>query len=100
VVWLLRHRLRPVRFANYLYILPAWFAIMFYTGVILETRIYGELTPYIAVACVLLLERYLLEDRDDARIATPGALTTHPELPLPSAVGGERPQVYASSITA
>ncbi len=59
VVILLRRRLRPIRFANYLYVLPLWFAIMFYTGVILETRIYGELSAYTAIAIVLLLERHV-----------------------------------------
>lgn len=59
VVWIYRSRVRPVRFANYLYILPLWFAIMFYTGVILETRIYGELSAYVAVAVVLLLEDHV-----------------------------------------
>ncbi len=59
VVWVYRSRLRPLRFANYLYILPVWFAIMFYTGVILETRIYGELSAYVAVAIVLLLEEHV-----------------------------------------
>ncbi len=58
VVVLLRSRLRPLRFANTLYILPFWFAVMFYTGVILETRIYGELCAFTAVAAVLLLEEY------------------------------------------
>lgn len=59
VVILLRRRLRPIRFANYLYVLPLWFAIMFYTGVLLETRIYGELSAYTAIAIVLLLERHV-----------------------------------------
>ena len=59
VVILMRRQLRPVRFANYLYVLPLWFAIMFYTGVILETRIYGELSAYTAIAVVLLLERHI-----------------------------------------
>ena len=61
VVWIYRRRIAPVRFANYLYILPLWFAIMFYTGVILETRIYGELSAYIAVSVVLLLEEHVSE---------------------------------------
>ena len=60
VVWILRRQIQPIRYANYLYIFPFWFAVMFYTGVILETRIYGELTPYVTVACVILLERHLL----------------------------------------
>lgn len=59
IVWIYRSRIRPVRFANYLYILPLWFAIMFYTGVILETRIYGEFSAYVAVAIVLLLEDHV-----------------------------------------
>ena len=73
VIILMRGRLRPVRFANYLYILPFWIAVMFYTGVILETRIYGELCPYVAVASVLLLEsaavdtRVHLQQRDELR---------------------------------
>ncbi len=61
VVWIYRRRLTPVRFANYLYILPLWFAVMFYTGVILETRIYGELSAYVAVSVVLLLEEHVRE---------------------------------------
>lgn len=60
VVVVLRSRLRPLRFANYLYILPFWIAVMFYTGVILETRVYGELCSFTAVAAVLLLEDYVV----------------------------------------
>ena len=61
VVFVLRRRLRPVRFANYLYIFPVWLAVMFYTGVIVETRIYGELCSFTAVALVLIVEQYLRE---------------------------------------
>ena len=68
VVWIYRRRLTPVRFANYLYILPLWFAIMFYTGVILETRIYGELSAYIAVSVVLLLEEHVSKWRLGPRL--------------------------------
>ena len=56
IVVVFRNRLRPLRFASVLYILPFWIAVMFYTGVILETRVYGELCCYTAVAVVLLLE--------------------------------------------
>ena len=61
VVILFRRDLRPIRFANYLYVLPLWFAVMFYTGVILETRIYGELCSFTAIAIVLLLERHVAQ---------------------------------------
>ena len=60
VVILFRRRLAPLRFANYLYILPFWIAIMFYTGVILETRIWGELCTYTAVAATLLIEEHFV----------------------------------------
>ncbi len=61
---LLQHgRIRPTRFANYLYILPFWFATMMYTGVILETRVYGELCSYTAIACILLLEDRVVSHR-------------------------------------
>ena len=54
-----RRRIASIRFRNYLWILPLWFAVMFCSGVILETRIYGELCSYCAVALVLMLEDYL-----------------------------------------
>ena len=61
IVWLFRANIAPARFANYLYIVPLWFAIMFYTGVIAETRIYGELCSFVAVALVLIGERYIVQ---------------------------------------
>ena len=50
--------LRPRRFANYLFILIPWFAVMFCSGVIVETRIYGELCSFSAIALVLIMERH------------------------------------------
>jgi len=52
--------LRPRRFANYFFILIPWFAIMFCAGVLVETRIYGELCPLSAVALILLLENRMV----------------------------------------
>jgi hypothetical protein len=85
IVWILRRRIQPIRFANYLYIFPFWFAIMFYTGVILETRIYGELTPFVTVACILLLERHLLDIHSE-RFLDRETSTSHAfdHLPKPS----------------
>jgi hypothetical protein len=59
LVFLFYRRLKPTRFANYLFIFPVWFAVMFYTGVILETRIYGELCSLSAIALVLIMEGHL-----------------------------------------
>jgi hypothetical protein len=62
-VVIFRSGIYPRRFRNYLWILPFWFAVMFCTGVILETRIYGELCPYVAVAAVLILEQHVTATR-------------------------------------
>lgn len=59
IVWVMRSRLTPVRFANYIYIFPVWIAVMFVSGIILETRIYGELCSFATVSAVLLLEDYV-----------------------------------------
>ncbi len=59
IVWVMRSRLRPIRFANYIYIFPVWIAVMFVSGIILETRIYGELCSFATVSAVLLLEDYV-----------------------------------------
>jgi hypothetical protein len=68
--------LRPRRFANYFFILVPWFAIMFCAGVLIETRIYGELCPLSAVALVLLLENRVMAERaaefSDAQQSTHG----------------------------
>jgi hypothetical protein len=58
-VLLLWPRIRPRRIGNYALLAVPWFAVMFCYGVITETRIYGELTPFAVVATVLLLEEYL-----------------------------------------
>jgi hypothetical protein len=56
LVLLFYKRLKPIRFQNYLWIVAAWLPIMFCSGVLVETRIYGELCPFAAVALVLIIE--------------------------------------------
>ncbi len=56
VVLLYWSRIRPLRFGNYILILAMWVPIMLYTGVLLETRIYGELCSWTAIALTLLVE--------------------------------------------
>lgn len=56
LILLLQRRIRPERFRNYLFVLPAWFVVMCISGVLLETRIYGELCPYAAVCLVIIME--------------------------------------------
>ena len=63
-------RIRPMRFGNYILILAVWLPIMFYTGVLLETRIYGELCSWTAIALTLLAE-----ERESTLPLQQGALT-------------------------
>ncbi|MBS1799972.1 MAG: hypothetical protein JSS95_09125 [Acidobacteria bacterium] len=68
VVLVCRKKIAPARFANYLLVMPVWFAIMFVKGILVETRIYGELSGFTAVAAVLLLERYAMQgEREEER---------------------------------
>ena len=63
LVLLFQRRLTPARFRSYLYILPVWLVVMFCSGVLVETRIYGELCSYSAIALVLILENYVQASR-------------------------------------
>jgi hypothetical protein len=54
-----RRQIVPLRFGNYLLVFPVWFAVMCCKAILVETRVYGELSGYTAVAGVLLLERYM-----------------------------------------
>lgn len=56
LVVIFRRMLKPARFQNYLWILPVWIGVMFCSGVLVETRIYGELSSFAAVALVLIIE--------------------------------------------
>ena len=69
--------LQPRRFQNYLLILPVWLGVMFCSGVLVETRIYGELCGFSAVALVLIMEAVVAStalqqnavDREEAEVA-------------------------------
>ena len=62
-VVVLRRELYPKRVANYLYIVLPWVAVMFYSGVLNETRVYGELCPLVSIAIILIAERHLYLSR-------------------------------------
>ena len=53
---LLRRRIEDVRIRAYVWIVPVWCAFMFFYGLLLEVRIYGELSGLVAVAATLILE--------------------------------------------
>jgi hypothetical protein len=70
IVFFYRRRLVSRRLAAWLLVVPVWIALMFFVGVISESRIYGELVPLAAVAAVLLLEEGLGADSREAMNAT------------------------------
>jgi hypothetical protein len=55
-----RHKLFDPVLRAWWWILPAWFAFMFYFGIMVETRVFGELTAYFACAAALIGEEALL----------------------------------------
>ncbi len=81
LIVIFQSRLVPIRFRNYLWILPAWFTVMFCSGIIVETRIYGELCSYCAVAIVLMMEELASRSPFGARsslLAAPQVLAERP----------------------
>jgi hypothetical protein len=45
----------------WIWLLPLWFGFMFYYGVFIETRIFGELIPLVACTVMLIAEELLLK---------------------------------------
>lgn len=56
IVIIFRKHLRDAELRAWLWVLPVWFAFMFVYGILIETRIFGELIPYIACAAALIAE--------------------------------------------
>jgi hypothetical protein len=56
LVYFGRKQLGSPRLAAWLLVVPLWIVLMFFVGVITETRIYGELLPLASVATILLIE--------------------------------------------
>ncbi len=75
VIVLYRRRLRDPELKAWLAVLPLWFAFMFVYGILIETRIFGELIPYVACATALIAEESLAE-RLGARLQTATRLQT------------------------
>jgi hypothetical protein len=74
----MRKRITDARLRAWLWILPIWCVFMFVYGILIETRVFGELIPLVVCATTVIVEELLLE-----RIFKPRRL---PELQL-NAVG-------------
>jgi hypothetical protein len=75
----MRRRIPDPQLRAWLWLLPVWLAFMFVFGILIETRVFGELIPLVVCATTLILEQLLL-----ARIASPQ--TAEPAEPLPKAL--------------
>jgi hypothetical protein len=60
IVLVFRGHLKDPRLRAWLWVLPPWFGFMFVFGILIETRIFGELIPYIAASGALMAESALL----------------------------------------
>jgi hypothetical protein len=61
VVILYRRHITDALLKTWLWALPVWFVFMLYYGVFVETRVFGELIPYIACVSALIAEDKILE---------------------------------------
>jgi hypothetical protein len=59
-VVVMRRRIRDPQLEAWLWLLPIWFGFMFVYGILIETRVFGELIPLIVCATVLIVEEGLL----------------------------------------
>lgn len=64
-----RKRITDPRLRAWLWLLPIWLVFMFVYGILIETRVFGELIPFVVCATTLIIEQLLLE-----RIAKPRRL--------------------------
>ena len=58
-----RRRIEDPVLASWLVLLPLWGVLMLFYGLLLETRIFGELIPYMAACAVLVGESLLLSEQ-------------------------------------
>ena len=56
----MRRRIVDHQLKAWLWILPFWFIFMFVFGILIETRVYGELIPYIVCITALIIEQGLV----------------------------------------
>lgn len=59
-LWLHRRKLRDPQLRIWLWVLPLWFGLMMVWGILVETRIFGELIPYTACASVIVAEEAIV----------------------------------------
>lgn len=62
-----RRRIADPQLRAWLWLVPVWLGFMFVYGILIETRVFGELIPFVVCATALIAEEMLL-----ARMSRPG----------------------------
>ncbi len=57
----MRRRIADRRLRAWLWLLPIWFVFMFSFGILIETRVFGELIPYVVCSTMLIAEELLVQ---------------------------------------
>jgi hypothetical protein len=58
-VMVMRRQIRDPQLQAWLWVLPIWCGFMFVYGILIETRVFGELIPFIVCATTLIVEEIL-----------------------------------------
>lgn len=75
-VVVMRKRLKDARLRAWIWLVPIWCFFMFVYGILIETRVFGELVPFVVCATTLIAEEMLVE-----RMRRPGWVPTFERLP-------------------
>ena len=65
----MRSRIPDPRLRAWLWLVPCWVAFMFSFGILIETRVFGELIPYVVCTSTLIAEQMLLAKVEEQRIS-------------------------------
>lgn len=60
-VLMFRQHIRDTRLRSWLWLFPFWLLFMFAYGILVETRVFGELIPLVVCSTALILEELLLQ---------------------------------------
>ncbi len=72
----MRRRIPDPRLRAWLWLVPCWSAFMFSFGILIETRVFGELIPFVVCTSTLIAEQMLLAKVEGQRISE-----VHPAVP-------------------
>ncbi len=57
----MRRQIADRRLRAWLWVLPLWFVFMFSFGILIETRVFGELIPFVVCSTILIVEETLIQ---------------------------------------